>query len=224
MTKPTQLILLVILAACGPDDTTAPTSQPGSGAPRFTVSGVVYDSLAVAAGVEDAVVGARVSVNGIPVVTDALGHFTAENVAPTLHGLVTIEGPAYELFETTIAIEEDMNIFLGVRRHAPLITGFFPAGDSTRFMVVDLQNRKTVERWQVTSALLHNANTEWTQRGIEWVWTPIDDITWLVSMQSTAAAEQIEFAIYDVTGFHSRAHCRVDAGCDHLAVSGQPDS
>jgi hypothetical protein len=97
-----------------------------------------------------------------------------------------------------------------------LITAFFPAGDSTRLTVVDLQSRKTVERWHRTRATLANDTTQWTQQGDQWDWHAVDGFTWLVSMPSTEGAEEFRFDIYDVTGAVSHAVCRVDSGCDHL--------
>lgn len=213
--------IILAFAAC---TQASESTDPGDTTPaRFTVNGVVYDSLANAVGVGGAVTGAMISINGVPATSDGQGRFTAEGVSGTDHGLILVQSRAHETLEVSLAIDGDFSISLGLRRYAPLMTEFMPSGDSTRFRVVDLQNRKTVERWQATRATLHSATGEWTEHGDQWVWTPIDDFTWLVSMQGTTDAEEFEFTIHDVTGFSSSAHCQVDSGCDHLASSGQPD-
>lgn len=207
-------ILLAFGAACAaPDDPVAPVPDQ----PRFTVTGVVYDSLASRVGPAQAAAGVRVSVNGVVDITDLQGRFTVTRVLGGTRVPFELLSLEFEPDTGTIRLDRDLTLSLPLRRLAPLITGFFPAGDSTRITVVDLQSRKTVERWQLTQATLANGPTQWIQHGIEWAWNPVDSITWLVSMPSTTGAEEFRFDIHDVTGSVSHAVCRVDRGCDHLA-------
>lgn len=207
-----RVLILLLAAACAKagDTPTDPTDQ------RFTVRGTVYDSLAREVGGDWAAADVRISVNGIRTVTDSTGRFTADNVGGADHAVIVVESQHYERMELPVTIDGDLTVEIGLLRHAPLITGFYPSGDSTRVAIVDLQNRKTVERWQLTHALLRAGPTQQVQRGIQWIWTPVDDVTWLVSMPSTMGAEAFEFEIHDVTGFSSQAACRVASGCDHL--------
>jgi hypothetical protein len=158
----------------------------------------------------------RVSIDGVVGVTDADGRFTLTGVLGGTQVPFELLSLEYEPHTGTMNIDRDLTVSLPLRRLAPLITAFFPAGDSTRITVVDLQSRKTVERWQRTQATLANATAQWTQFGGQWVWTPIDIFTWTVSMPNTAGAEDFRFDIHDATGFASHAVCRVDSGCDHL--------
>ncbi len=218
MTRMTPYIILMVGAACaGPDLLTAPgPPSPGPAGARFTVTGVVYDSLASHVGPSVAAPGVRVSVNGVVDITDAAGRFTVNEVLGGSHVQLELLSLNYEPRVDTMLLDRDLRLFLPLRRLAPLITAFFPAGDSTRFIVVDLQSRKTVERWQRTRATLASETAQWTQHGDQWVWTPIDILTWLVSMPNTAGAEDFRFDIHDAIGFVSHAVCRVDSGCDHL--------
>ncbi len=225
MTRMTPYFILVVGAACaGPDLITAPgPTSPGPAGSRFTVTGVVYDSLASHIGPPVAVPGVRVSVNGVVDITDAAGRFTVTEVLAGSHLPFELLSLNYEPRVDTVPLDRDLTVFLPVRRLAPLITAFFPAGDSTWITVVDLQSRKTVERWQRTRATLANDTTQWTQRGDQWAWHPVDSITWLVSMPNTAGAVDFRFDIHDVTGSTSQAVCRVDSGCDHLYPQMPPE-
>ena len=225
MTRMAPYIILVVGAACGgPDLLTAPgPTSPGPAGSRFTVTGVVYDSLASHVGPSVTAPGVRVSFNGVVDITDAAGRFTLNDVLGGSHVPFELLSLNYEPRADTMLIDRDLTVSLPLRRLAPLITAFFPAGDTTRFIVVDLQSRKTVERWQRTRATMTTGTTQWTQYGDQWVWTPIDILTWLVSMPNTAGAEDFRFDIHDAIGFTSHAVCRVDSGCDHLWPPRPPD-
>lgn len=221
-----RLAILGLLAACASPDGSTPTGlpSPGPAGSRFTVTGVVYDSLASLVGSTRAATGVRVSVNGVVDITDMAGRFTVTEVLGGPDVPFELQGLEFELAEGTMSLDRDITVHLPLRRLAPLITGFFPAGDSTLLTVVDLQTRKAVERWQRTRATLANATTQWTQHGNEWAWHPVDSITWLVSMPNTVGAEEFRFDIHDATGAISHAVCRVGSGCDHLApVEANPE-
>ena len=212
-------IFVVAVAACaGADGATSPDPADA----RFTVSGMVYDSLARQVGGDWNAPGVRLSVNGVVVLSDAEGHFTATGVSGAREAQVVLESQNYERRVESVTIKGDMALEIGLRRLAPLVIGFRPFGDSTQLTVVDLQNRKTVERWQLTRALMQNATTDWTQFGIEWVWTPVDDETWLVSLSQTGAAQRFRFDVYDVDGSAATAFCSVAGGCDHLEMAAGP--
>jgi len=219
MSTSARTVILVVVAACaGPDGRTSPdATSSGPTGSRFTVTGTVYDSLASRVGPARAAPAVRVSINGRVDITDSQGRFTVTEVLGGSHVPFELLGQEYEPHTGTIHLDRDMTVSLPLRRLAPLITAFFPAGDSTRITVVDLQTRKAVERWQRTQATLASGATQWTQHGGQWVWHPVDSITWLVSMPSTAGAEEFHFDIHDVTGSVSYAVCRVDSGCDHLS-------
>ena len=208
------LVIMAVAACAGTDGATSP-DPAGS---RFTVSGTVYDSLARELGGDWAASAVRVSVNGVVAVTDTRGRFTASGVSGARNAEVVLESRHYEPLVRHLEIDRDMTVTIGLQRLAPIVTGFRSFGDSTRFTVVDLQSRKTVERWQLTRATLANGTAQWTQHGDQWVWTPIDILTWLVSMPNTAGAEDFRFDIHDAIGFTSHAVCRVDSGCDHLGL------
>jgi hypothetical protein len=216
MASSVRMLIIVVCAACAtPDDPMAPAPAPAE--PRFTVTGWVYDSLASHVGPAQAAPGVRVSINGRVAITDGQGRFTVTGVLGGTDLPLELQSLEYEPDERSMTINRDVTVSLPLRRLAPLITWFFPAGDSTRFTVVDLQTRKAVERWQLTQATLANGPTQRIQHGDEWIWNPVDSITWLVSMPSTAGAEEFHFDIHDATGSASHAVCRVDSGCDHLA-------
>lgn len=219
MHLPGRLLVVVAVAACaGPD---GPTSLDPAGS-RFTVGGLVYDSLARELGGDWIATGVRVSVNGVVAITDTDGRFTATGVSGASEAEIVFESRDYELLVRSVEIDRDMTVSIGLRRLAPLVTGFRPFGDSTRITVVDLQSRKTVDRWQVTQAVLRNAASEWTQFGAQWAWNPIDGFTWLVSIPNTGAAQSFRFDIHDVTGSADTAFCTVGGGCSHLEIAAGP--
>jgi hypothetical protein len=186
------------------------------------LTGAVYDSLASHVGPPVAAPGVRVSVDGAVDITDAAGRFTVTEVLGGSHVPFELLSLNYEPRVDTFLIDRDLTVFLPVRRLAPLITAFFPAGDSTWITVVDLQGRKTVNRWLRTQATLANGTAQWTRLGNTWIWNPVDSITYLVSIPNTSGAEEFRFDIHDVTGSTSQAVCRVDSGCDHLWPSRPP--
>ena len=128
MTRVTPYIILVVGAACaGPDLLTAPgPPPPGPAEARFTVTGVVYDSLASHVGPALAVPGVRVSVNGVVDITDAAGRFTVTGVLGGSHVPLELLSLNYEPRANTMLIDRDLTVSLPVRRLAPLITAFFP--------------------------------------------------------------------------------------------------
>jgi hypothetical protein len=219
MSTSARLAILMVIAACdGPDGATSPNLTDS----RFTVSGMVYDSLAREVGGDWNAPGVRLSVNGVVVISDAAGHFTATGVSGASEARVVLESQNYERQVESVTIEGDLTIDIGLRRLAPLVTDFRPFGDSTQLTVVDLQNRKTVERWRLTQAFMQNATADWTQFGIEWVWTPVDDETWLASISNTGAAQQFRFDIHDVDGSAATALCSLAGGCNHLETGVLP--
>jgi len=216
MSTSARVLILAVCTACATtEDPVAPDPAPAG--PRFIVTGGVYDSLASQVGSARPAPGVRVSVNGRVDITDAEGRFTITRVLGGSRVRFELLSLEFEPDTGTMRVDRNLTVYFPLRRLAPLITAFFPAGDSTRITVVDLQTRKAVERWQLTQATLTNGPTAWTQHGDQWAWHPVDSITWLVSMPSTAGAEEFRFDIHDVTGSASHAVCRVDSGCDHLS-------
>jgi len=181
--------------------------------PSYDVAGSVFDSLAALSS-SAGVPGARVSIGGRVTVTDSVGAFT---VADVDSGTVTVrvEIPAYEPLNIQILNDGNRRITIGLRRYAPMITGFVIAGDSAVTTVVDLQGRKTIDRWSQSNATLEGGGAPLTLYGNQMVWRAVDDFTWNVIFDATGI-QQVDWNLHDVAGFRFAAACQAPEGCDHL--------
>jgi len=214
------LLALAAVTACGSSSGLAPGA--GDTGPLFTLRGTVVDSLASVYGVRWSAPGVLVNINGHSTETDSAGRFVLADVPG---GAVPVEllSNAFERISRVMTIESDLPLRFQLRRQAPLIAGFRSLGDSAWIRVVDLQGRKTIDRWLATNATLVGPASRVTQHGLDWRWHAIDARTYRVVLPTTTGADQIFFEIHDVTGFTVRAVCDTSGSCDNVgnAVGGQ---
>ena len=212
-----RLVLLgpvaLAMACLGKGEGPATETTVTTTVPSYEVVGSVFDSLAGLrsfGGVPDALV----SIGGRVTVTDSLGEFTVADVdSGTV--MVRVQIPAYEPLDVQVLNDGNRRLTIGLRRYAPMVTGFVVAGDSAVTTVVDLQGRKTIDRWSQSNATLAGTGSPLTLYGSQMVWRPLDDFTWTVTFDATGV-QQVDWDLHDVTGFWFAAACQAPAGCDHL--------
>ena len=198
------------------------TENPLSGTvPKYTVVGTVFDSLAslrANAGVPNA----AVSVGGKPTVTDAAGQFAVSLVDSGMIA-IRVEIPDYEPRTQMFLNDGSRSAAVPLRRYAPLVTGFLVAGDSAMTTVVDLQGRKSMDRWTESRATVQTGGgATLTILGQQMVWQPIDDFTWTVVLHAPGLIA-LDWSLEDVTGFRFVTQCQAPDRCEHLPHGGDPN-
>ncbi|MEE8061904.1 MAG: hypothetical protein V3T16_08735 [Gemmatimonadales bacterium] len=205
---------VALAAAClggGEGPATENTVRPP--VPSYDVEGTLFDSLA--ARVSDGrVANARVSINGRAATTDSMGGFAVADVDSGT-ATVRVELPSYEPVNMQILNDGNLRLAIGLRRYTPMVTRFAIAGDSAMTTVVDLQGRKTIDRWLASNATVEAAGGPLTLLGLEMRWRAVDDFTWVVVFNAPGI-QRVEWDLRDVTGFRFSASCQAPDRCDHL--------
>jgi hypothetical protein len=206
--------LVTLATAClgdGEGPTTENTVRPT--VPSYTVVGVLFDSLAALRS-SGLVANAPLRINGRPAITDTVGGFTVADV-DSGNAVVRVEHPSYEPLTLPFLIDGNLQIAVGLRRYSPLITSFAVYPDSAVTTVVDLQGRKSVDRWSGSNATLDGADGSVTLIGSEMRWIPVDAFTWIIVFD-VRGIQNVDWDLHDVTGFRFSVKCQAPDMCDHL--------
>lgn len=169
-----------------------PGDDPAGG--MFTVSGVVTDSLSGAVLPGATVVSGRYLTDA-----DAEGRWSLTLPA----GAVTVStGPTgYERSAITLDLRTNAFITFKTRRLAPLVRACEREGQYVRAQVLDLQGRKTVERWQRSEAFVLDPAGTYRIGAPAWYYRAVDYITWEVTIGPVAAeTATIRWNVYDAEG------------------------
>jgi len=205
--------MVVLAAACavagclgtGPGE---PSLGGDAARPAYRVNGVAYDSLAVMP-----IPDLDLRVGATRLRTDAYGRFSADVDS----GYVTFQifTPDYEPPHLAIPHIKRQFVTLRLRRYAPLVVAFQVLGDSVQATIVDLQGRKTIDRWLVSRVTLHRPVGSSIVLGTGMNWRVVDDFTY----QARVAAAGIDSAtwdVHDVTGFSVVSDCDLTGHCTVL--------
>ena len=206
--------LVTLAAAClggGEGPTTENTVRPT--VPSYTVVGTLFDSLAALRS-SGLVANAPLRINGRPAITDSAGGFVVADV-DSGNAVVSVEHPSYEPLTLQILIDGNQQVAVGLRRYAPIITSFVVYADSAVTTVVDLQGRKTIDRWSGSNATLDGTGGTVTLIGSQMRWLPVDDFTWTIVFD-VRGIQNVDWDLHDVAGFRFSVRCQAPDQCDHL--------
>ncbi len=208
-------VLTLTIAACSEGATPA---APAGDIPQYTIRGTVSDSLGGLIGL-GGLPGVEVRVNGRPLSADAQSRWS--RVADS--GLVRIEvaDNRFERYQRTVLLDRNMEVAVLLRRLAPAIVGFSSVGDSITARVVDLQGRKTVERWDESHVDIDMGGATLTVIGRQLHWHPIDNWTYQMVLPSVPdGAVSLDWTVEDDQGFSFREVCQLAIGCRGVPLPG----
>lgn len=189
--------LLLSLAACGGPDFVA----PGDGDDQVLtvpIHGTVFDSVT---GIP--LVGTAVAIQGQFVTTDAEGAY-AVTVA-TGANRISVSVAGFEPLSRTVTVGPERSFDLPLRRLAPFPTQCQLSDQGFSAVVVDLQGRKSLERWSQSTLTLRAANGDRVIDALSWDYTPLDTYRWRVSIpDADSTTFRADWLLYDNTGdlFH----------------------
>lgn len=189
------LFAILLLSACG-DELYRPVWEPEVepvGA-MYTISGILVDSLS-----GTVIPGARVASG--PYVTDADAAGQWSLTVPAGVVTVTASPTGYERTSYSFTLAGNAFIDLQARRLAPLVVECWRQGDSVHALVVDLQGRKSLERWTESDAYVANSAGSYRIAADAWKYRAVDPYTWKVSLVPVAPeATMVRWTLYDNEG------------------------
>lgn len=198
----TSLALGASLAACNDTayQTWGPPVEPPVG-DMVTIGGTVTDSL-----MGGGIPGVRVSSGRYVTTADAGGLWSL--TVPKGHTTVSTSPAGYEPLSYTFEALGSMEVDLLARRLAPAVIDCTRDGDSVHATLVDLQGRKTIERWNQSAALIRDPAGVYTVGAINWKYQAIDPLTWRVTLVPISSATTlIQWDIYDSDGHRFTGAC-----------------
>lgn len=186
--------IVLLLAACS-EPGFAPSPPDGEGhVVTVPVQGAVYDSLTRAP-----VAGVLVAIQQQFFPTDDGGRYQA--LVPVGTTTISVSAPGYERFSRIIDVEPGRDFDLPLRRLAPYPTSceYSPEGFSA--IVIDLQGRKSLERWTQSTLTLVTPTTTRTIGAIDWGYTPLDTYRWQVTIDDAdSATTRVDWKLFDSEG------------------------
>jgi hypothetical protein len=190
------LILSVLLISACSDALYRPVWVPDEEpvGTMYTISGIVVDSVS-----GTVIPGARVAVGKYVTDADAAGQW--DLTVPG--GLITVTAsPAgYERTAFTFDLVTNAFVDLQARRLAPVVIECWREGDSVHALVVDLQGRKSLERWTQSEAYVTGPAGTYRVGADQWKYRAVDPLTWKVSLVPVAPeATMVRWTLYDSEG------------------------
>ena len=205
--------LLLLLAACAAPEFSVPTGDGEPEAALVTIQGLVIDSIS-----EAPVPGVNVAIGGKFATTDAAGTFTLPAVAGTVTATAHAQG--YEPFTEGFPIpaaEASSVIELQLRRLAPIAIQCRLGSAGFSAVVVDLQGRKTLERWSQSTLTLVTPAGSRTIPAPGWGYHALDYLKWLVTIpDASPSTVRADWVLFDSQGDAYRGSCE--------PVAAPPDS
>jgi len=206
----TPLLLALAGALVGCNDTaypTPPTEEKPTG-PFYTVSGVVTDSLT-----GEGIPGARVSAGKRTALADAAGVWRLD--VPDGEAIISSSPANYESGHETITVHSPVYLNLQLRRRAPLVVDCQRDGSMVHAILIDLQGRKSVERWSQSRAIVEAPSGNITLMGQEWSYFPPPDYyQWPIGIPIPDDAVRIKWDVYDNEGYRFLGACEFDSPHD----------
>lgn len=198
-------LFLLALAACNARDYWIPTTEGGGGTTPVAVHGVVTDSVT---GMR--LPGVAVSMGGVFTATDAEGAFdlTVGSGVNTVH----VAADGYEPFARTMTVDPLGNdrfaVDLPLRRLAPFPVTCELGPDGFRANIVDLQGRKSLERWSQSELTLVSPAGPRTIPAITWGYHALDYLVWQVTIpDADPSTSRVDWVLFDSEGDAYRGSC-----------------
>ncbi len=193
---------LLLFAAC--NDTAyrslgGPSNEPVG--EMVTISGVVTDSL-----LGGVLPGVRVASGRFVTYADAGGQWSlAVPKGPTT---ITSSPAGFEPVSFSFEALGSVTLNLQARRLAPAVRECVREGDQVHAVLIDLQGRKTIERWNQSQALVDDPAGAYRVGAINWQYEAIDYLTWRVTLVPISpAVTMIRWNVYDSDGHRFTGAC-----------------
>ncbi len=178
--------------------------------PQYAVTGTVFDSA-----LGTPVAGVRLQVSGTQTTTDGQGRYTA--LADS--GVVDFVSwdRAYEPLNLRRLVDRPGRVDVNLRRLAPLIARFRVEGNSVLARVLDLQGRKTINRWTGTRVVLQGDGFETSLLANRWIWRAVDHLAWDVTIDAGRPdVDHVLWEVRDSEGGEFSVTCEAPSRCDGL--------
>ncbi len=199
MPRPILLAILGLAACSGPEF--APPTVTEGGVEVVQIAGRVIDSV-TRAGVPRITFG----IGGNFETTDAEGQFTAWVARGDNAVGVNIAG--FEPFARIIQVGPRSEFELPLRRLAPVPVTCELEPQGFRAIVVDLQGRKSLERWSQSTLTLVWSARQTTIGAVNWGYRAIDGLRWEVTIPNVdGSVLRADWQLYDSEGHLYRGSC-----------------
>lgn len=169
--------------------------------PLVTIRGQVIDSLTRAP-----VAGVNVGIGGKALWTDAEGFFTGQvAVGPTD---IRVAALAFEPARVGVVVGPLDEFVVRLRRLAPIALDCEMGPGGFTAFIVDLQGRKSVERWTQSSMTLISPTSRRIIGARQWGYLPLDILRWRISIpDADPEVTQVDWVLYDNEGHLYQGSC-----------------
>lgn len=198
-------LLLLLLAACAGPEFTPPTGEGDPLTAPITVHGTVLDSVT-----RSRMPGISVGMGGKFTATDAAGDFTVV-VGPGPNS-VHVNATGYEPFARDLMVDPSPSgsvaLEVPLRRLAPFPVScqLGPAGFQAT--IVDLQGRKSLERWSQSELTLVTDSKQRTIPAVNWGYRALGTLEWQVTIaDADASTIRADWVLFDSQGDLYRGSC-----------------
>lgn len=199
----TPLLLAASIVLSGCNDTaypTAPKYEEPAG-PYYTVSGRVSDSLT-----GEGIPGARVYAGKRTALADAAGNWWID--VPDGEVSISSSPPNYDGGHEVVTVHSPITFNLSLRRRAPFVFDCYREGTMARALMIDLQGRKSIERWTQSEATIVAPSGNQTIGAVNWTYfVPPDYYQWPIGFAIPADATRINWEVYDNEGYRFIGTC-----------------
>ena len=202
------LVATGALASCNDTAYPTPPTDDGPTGPFHTVSGYVTDSMT-----GEGIPGARISAGPRTTLADASGAWSLD----VPDGLVTISSspPNFDPGHEIITVHGSVSIDLQLRRRAPLVIDCWRDSAMVHALLIDLQGRKSIERWAQSKAVIEAPSGNITLYGQQWTYFPPPDYyQWPIGFDVPADAVRIRWDVYDDEGYRFLGSCELGTPSD----------
>ncbi|MEO6068593.1 MAG: hypothetical protein ABJB33_01735 [Gemmatimonadota bacterium] len=200
MRTPT-LFLLLGITACAGTEFAPPDGGGGEQVALVAISGRVVDSVTARS-----VPGVKVNLGGKIEVTDVDGIF--RTTVPSDSVSVSVSTIGFEKYARIIRPSASIPMIVALRRLAPIPVSCVLHDTVFVAVVVDLQGRKSLERWSQSTLTLVSAGRSTTIGALHWGYRPLDTYRWEVDIVGVdPALARIDWDLYDSEGHAYRGSC-----------------
>jgi hypothetical protein len=173
--------------------------------PSATVSGVVFDSVT-----NSLVPGVSVALGGTFATTGVDGAFTLQ--APAGSDTLNVTGSGFEHFTRVLTLlpaqGSPLTVRVPLRRLAPYPISCAIGDSGFRAVIVDLQGRKSLDRWANSTLTLDTPLGNRTIAALAWNYHALDYMQWAVSIPDASLSTfRADWVLFDSEGNAYRGSC-----------------
>ena len=198
-------LLLLALAGCAGPEFAIPTGEGDPTTAPITVHGVVLDSVT-----RVRIAGVTVGMGGKFATTDGAGAFTIV-VGPGANS-VHVSATGYEDYARSVVVDPMANgplaLEVGMRRLAPFPVTCRIGAAGFQATIVDLQGRKSLERWSQSELTLVTDAGQRTIPALSWGYQAIGDLEWEVTIaDADPSTIRADWVLFDSQGDMYHGSC-----------------